>query len=503
MTTRTMISIFSMMACGTLVGEARAQSFQTSEAPYITLAPGAPAGSAVKAVISSGDTIGGFEFQGIPDGVGIAPGRHGRVEVYVAHEETTVPFFGTADFQNASISRLVLDRHGGVVNASVALPSSAGFLRFCSAFMAGPAEGFSRYTFFTGEETNDIVDVPPNATYGADPAIAPQRQGGYAVALDTRSGAYRPIPGMGRLNHENTVVVPGGWRHKRVLLTTDDTFSAPSSQLYMYIGHSAADVWNDRGRLYAFQVTRTNAGPVNPSDPFNGANDYLDIQPGDDWQGRFIPVPKAIAEGTTGLAPQDALEQWSNDNNVFQFIRLEDVAYDRHNPRVVYIADTGSTRVVADPTTGRLVRGPSGTVGFADNGRVFRFELSRHNPRRVTSFSVYADADAAPSDPTYVPFRAPDNIETSENSLMLQEDAANAVIWRHDFATGAWTIVATVNDPSGESSGIVDASSAFGAGWWALVVQGHGTLVRQQVVSPSLTLKLESGQLLLMKLPGS
>lgn len=485
-------------------GVAHAQPFVTSEAPYITLAPGAPAGSSVQAVISSGDTIGGFRFQGIPDGVGLVPSGNGRVDVYVAHEETTIPFFGTADFQNASISKLELDiATGGVVNASVALPASAGFIRFCSAFMAGPAEGFSRYTFFTGEESDDVLDVPANATFGADPAIAPQRQAGFAVALDVASGAYRALPGMGRLNHENTVVIPGGWKKKHVLLTTDDTFAAPSSQLYMYIAKKESDVFDDRGRLYAFQVTRTNAGPVNAGDAFNGANDYLDIQPGDDWQGRFIPVPKAIAEGRTNLAPQDALEAWSNANNIFQFIRLEDLAYDRTSPRVVYVADTGSSRVVPDATTGRLRRGPSGTVGSADNGRIFRFEFSRNNPRKVTSFSVYADADASPSDPTYVPFRSPDNIETSNNSLLVQEDASNALIWRHDFASGAWTVVASVNDPSGESSGIVDASEAFGPGWWALVVQGHGTRVQEQVVSPELTLKLESGQLLLMKLPGS
>ena len=36
-------------------------------------------------------------------------------------------------------------------------------------------------------------------------------------------------------------------------------------------------------------------GRVNRNDPFNNANDYLDIQPGDNWQGRFIHVPKDIA----------------------------------------------------------------------------------------------------------------------------------------------------------------------------------------------------------------
>ncbi len=317
----------------------------TPQAPYITLDAGVPAGSSVTAIISSGELVNNVLFEGIPDGLGLAPGPwEGTVDVYVNHEETTVPFFGEADFQDASVTKWTLDvNSAGVLAGSVALSSDNGFLRFCSAFMAGPAEGFSRYTFFTGEETNDIVDVPPGAPYGRDPAVAPQRQGGYAVVLDAATGALTQVAGMGRHNHENTVVIPGGW-NQFAMLSGDDTFSAPSSQLYLYLANRESHIWEDKGSLWAFRVTGAGAGRLNPNDPFNGANDYLDIQPGDDWQGEFIRVPKQIARGQTGLAPQDALEQWSNENNVFQFIRLEDIAYDRNNPRTVYVADTGATK---------------------------------------------------------------------------------------------------------------------------------------------------------------
>ena len=101
--------------------------------------------------------------------------------------------------------------------------------------------------------------------------------------------------------------------------------------------------------------------------------------------------------------------------------------------------------------------------------------------------------------------RNPDNIDTSLNSLMVQEDTGNAKIWRQDLATGTWSVVATVNDPSGESSGIVDASDWFGAGWWILDVQAHGSDV---ISAPdpddaTITRKLEDGQLLLMQIPGT
>ena len=472
--------------------------FLTPQGPYIVLTV---AGS-VTPIISSGEAYHDFLFEGIPDGIGIAPGpTENTVNVFISHEQTTVPFFGTADFQDASVSKLTLDTEtAAVLDASVAIPPDAGYLRFCSAFMAGPEEGFSRYTFFANEEANDVVPVPAGAPYGPDPAFDGQRQAGYAVILDAESGDFTQVAGMGRHNHENTVVIPGGW-NQFAMLSTDDTFNAPSSQLYLYLANHEAHIWQDKGSLWAFRVTRTDEGPVDPTDPFNGANDYLDIQSGDDWQGQFIRVPKDIARGETNLPPQDALEQWSNENNVFQFIRLEDLAYDRHNPRVVYVADTGQTRIVPDPETGRMMRGPSGTAGLADNGRIFKFVFNEKNPRKVDSFSVFADGDA-PAAPEFVAFANPDNIDTSANSLMVQEDADEAKIWRYDFGSGDWSVVATVNDPEGESSGIVDASAWFGPGAWLLDVQAHGTFIDQEQVGDVL-FKREDGQLMLMVIPGS
>ena len=477
--------------------------FLTSEPPFITLGSGVPADSSVLAIISSGESLGGFTFQGLPDGIGLAPGPNlDSIDVFVAHEETTVPFFNRADFQDASISRLTLSTNsGGVTDASVALPATAGFLRFCSAFMGGPAEGYSSYTFFTGEETNDIVPVAAGAPYGPDPALAPLRQGGYAVALDVDTGDFTQIAGLGRLNHENTITVPGGW-NGFTLLSTDDTFNAPSSQLYMYRANNESQIWQDKGSLWAFQVTRTEVGQIDQDDPFNNANDYLDLQPGDDWQGRFIRVPIDIARGQTASAPQQALEDWSNENNVFQFIRLEDLAYDRNNPRIVYVPDTGRSRIVPDPDTGRMMRGPGGTVGLADNGRIFKFVFNEKNPRKVDSFSVFADGDA-PGAPEFVAMTSPDNIDTSTYSLMVQEDTSDALIWNLNFATGAWSVVASVNDSQGESSGIVDASEWFGPGSWILDVQGSVDVLSEVDPDTGVISKLSSGQLLLMKIPGT
>ena len=52
---------------------------------------------------------------------------------------------GENDFDNAQVSRLILDqRSAGVLNGSFAIPSSSGFQRFCSNYLATSKEGFSR-----------------------------------------------------------------------------------------------------------------------------------------------------------------------------------------------------------------------------------------------------------------------------------------------------------------------------------------------------------------------
>jgi hypothetical protein len=333
---------------------------------------------------------------------------------------------------------------------------------------------------------------------------------------------------MGRHNHENNVGVPG-YGHP-VVLSGDDTFDAPASQLYLYSASSGAALWNDQGTLYAFKSDNA------------AINDYGDLSGGASVSGRFIEVPRMIATGKradgrdvtsadfpgfptppTGIpdGPQWVLEVWSNQNNAFQFIRIEDIAYDRTTPNVVYFADTGEPRAIADPATGRLRRGPSGTLGQYPNGRIFKLVLDPRDPLAVTSLSILIDADSGPR-PSPNVLHQPDNIETTANSLLIQEDPGshnagaangNAKIWRYDFTDGSLVKVAQVDQSlapalqpgSWESSGIVDASAAFGPGSFLVDVQAHGYEVLRipSFQFPGIASAREAGQLLLLELPGA
>jgi hypothetical protein len=481
--------------------------------PYVALTPAAGAGQVVP-LINSGDDYHGVVFEGIPDGIGVVPGT-GNVDLYVTHEQSHVPFDadGTgpqppfADFQDSSVSRVTVNLTSKqVTGLDVALSPDLGLIRFCSAFMAGPDQGFDDYTFFVNEESNDIIHVPANAPYGADPAIVPYRQAGYSAALNTADEGVTILSRMGRHNHENTVIVPGGWKWTATL-SGDDTFLPPSSQLYLHTANDPDQLLADKGQLWAFQVTATDEGAVDPFDPFNDANDYLEINVGDDWSGRFIHVPTDVARGLTDDPPQTALENWSNENNVFQFVRVEDIAYDPDSPRTVYFADTGSSRLQENAGTGRLERLAAG--GTTTRGRIFKMMLNEKDPRIVDSLTILAEAGSLPEGG----MDAPDNLDVGANSIMVQEDASNARVWRYDLTAGTWTWVATAIQPTAETSGIVDVSEWFGPGWWALDVQSHvneSESVGFKTYETPITEVLieykerrEDGQLLLIQIPGS
>lgn len=510
---------FSLLAAGLVPGAATARptgaGFQTDEPSMLTpLAPG----SSVQPIISVGDTVGGYMFESLPDGIAITRRSPNRVDAYINHETSTVPFpfvagsptSSFADFVNAEVSRLILKTHKtkgvGVKKGALSIPSEANYQRFCSSFLATEAQGFDRPLLLTNEEATDFVYRNGQAWRGPSTTPPPgTEQAGVVVALDPATGEYRTIYGMGRHNHENSVPVPG-YGHP-VVLSGDDTFSAPASQLYMYEAEDADAVWDDTGALFAF---RSDIAAI---------NDYGDLTTANSVSGSFIEVPRDIAVGG-----QSGLEKWSNDNNVFQFIRVEDIAHDRTDPNVVYFADTGEPRAIPDPTTGRLRRGSSGTMGPYPNGRIFKMVLDPESPTTVDSLSVLINADAGGYDNPAV-LHQPDNVETTKNSLLITEDpgshnqgATNARIWSYDFESTSLVPVAEVDqsaDPGAakgawESSGIVDASEFFGPGAFLVDVQAHTLFVGDTDLfdvdgdgDADVTRKREGGQLLLLRIPGA
>jgi len=500
-------------------------------------------------IITVGDpAIGGYSFETLPDGISVYDKQGETVQVLVNHETSRVPFplqsTGAAwnpttntttggaapgsqnDYINSVLSQLVINRKtGGVISGSYAIPSSANFQRFCSQTLAdGMDFGFESPLVFLNEEGTDFVSRTGSAYPALPQSEPPNSQIGYVVAYNPDTGAYQTVPGMGRANHENALAVRG--YKKPVLITTDDTFvsNPPESQVYMYVANNAASVWNDTGDLYVFRATGTTA------------NDYYDFTPAGTTMavtGEFTPITKS-----TAIGPQAGLEAASDAANAFQFVRTEDLAYDKTDPNIIYIADTG--RGNATPTNGVA----------STNGRIWKMVLNDKDPLKVDSLSILYDGDTQALGQINVIHQA-DNMETTKDYLYVTEDPSTANlnvspgrIWRvalHGSNAGQAEIVANVlqtydgnptmdvdgfaSAPQGywESSGIIDVSTIFGPDMFLVTVQAHSLWVQRSPEADNYTRtgnthnnwvlgpdgfpdwmnKKEGGQLILIHIPNS
>lgn len=551
--------------------------FKTSRPSMLTAVK---SGVSIRPLLTVGDVLpGGFRYEAIPDGISVRPLGARRVDLFVNHETSKVPFpYVTAaptaansesDFDNSQVSRLTLNAAGRVLGGEFVIDSSGGFQRFCSNYLATSKEGFDRDIFFTNEESPDYVFraedswPPPLSNEGAE-------ENGVVVALDPSTGDYDTIYGMGRHNHENDVAIPGF--DDLVVLSGDDTFTsgpltippggpnletsaASQSQLYSYIASDTDELLADDGALWAFVSDDTSF------------DDYYDFVPGSTQSvsGHFVEVPKNIATGKnadgseitagdagyplpptdgswqrdlrttvpTGIdGPQWVLEYWSQLNNVFDFVRVEDVAYDKRPGmgNVVYVVDSGRG-TAGDPVAGR-----------STNGRVWKMVLDPDDPTVVDSLSIVVEGDDNPVK-TVGEVHQPDNIETTQKGMLLTEDpgssqqfaaadqglpnATTARLWYVPFS-GSPQVVARIDQsadggstdvdarPNGnwgawETTGIVDASAVFGPGAYLINIQAHTLWVEKALgpdtfidanTDPDFTYKREGGQLLLIRIPG-
>lgn len=431
----------------------------TQEAQAYSLLPQAT----VQPIITVGDPIPGTDqrWAPIPDGLG-AFMENGRLIVLANHElsDRAIKGPGGDQWTHARISRLEIDPASLAVRAGrYLLDGSEGFLRLCSATLAGVKEGFSSLVFLSGEE------------------VASGRQ--LAVRPD---GSHTVVRSMGLFAHENQVPVPG-FGDRIVSFGLDD--ARGRSELYMHITTTETDLFADRGTLYVFVGDEAkNAGGI----PEQGTSN-----------GHFVEISNAATLSAEEL--QATVEQLG----AFAFVRLEDGDYDKTPGRkapALYFADTGSDRV------------PDRANPWDAYGSLYRLELDAADPTRNAQLTLLARSAGPGSG-----WASPDNVATSTKSLMVQEDPAHPdfarapriyqfpILGNGRLATARAVVEVDnagcrdgVDQPDAtcwESSGIIDVSEHLGAGTWLFDVQAHGKPV------PELGLDEDNGQLLFLRLPGS
>lgn len=203
-----------------LVGVALAAGSPTVAAP-----PEAPTGTSVKPyaeaigggydlepLLSVGDRVQEtthpnlqYQMIGIPDGLGAHAVESDRAVLYMNHElvntVTSEPVVGAPLNRGAFVSKYILDEDGDAITGERAYDfayqenllvgqaaqtdnATPAFARFCSAYLAGPADGFDRYIYLTNEE----ADGPATFDPAGGQTVAPPRR----ILSSTSTSAARP-----------------------------------------------------------------------------------------------------------------------------------------------------------------------------------------------------------------------------------------------------------------------------------------------------------------------
>jgi hypothetical protein len=462
-----------------------------------------------------------YRMVGIPDGLGAHANKDGTSTLYMNHEfrknVLSQPYVGATKNRGAIVSKWILNANGDPIAGKraydeifiddtkimggVALEgnSQPAFARFCSGFLAGPAEGFDRWIYFANEESG-----------GADTFDG---KGGLSVAIFDNSGVGEAhgLPYLGRFSWENTLV-QRGTGDLTVIMGMEDGESNQdpandNSQLYMYVGvkdHSPGATILERngltgGRLYAFRSTNKNR---NSEFAFRGGT----------LAGEWVEIAGAAHKTDAEL------ETATDAVGAMVFARPEDGAFNPVQQNEFFFVTTG------DIPTGGSEKGQ-----YLGNtlGRLYSLRLNPSDPTRNATLSVIYNADeivAAGGDTAL----SPDNIDASAEYLMINEDGTtesrkvmaakgrDGSIWRWTLKpsggvhAGSAVRVAELDPPGRngsppdavvnpgvwETSGIIDTASIFGPDTWLFDAQAHSPTPAPGGGS---SVTVEDGQLLILR----
>jgi hypothetical protein len=419
--------------------------FLTARRPYLVALRN---GVRIEPLISTGDIVGGYQMSGIPDGLGAYRSSNRTIELFMNHEMDR----SDGDPADSRVSHLTLANDGSVLAGSYPVNGTERFTCFCSSTLR-ILGGHPWY--FTGEECKS-------------------GHGGTSIAIDAATGRVTRTPQFGMMLHENVVPVPG--LAKATFFLSEDG-NAGRSQLYAYTASSFRGAIRGKGALRVFV-------PTDPTDENPSPDDIS----GGTLHGKLVRIPQGRNTDV------DSLEAAAQRKGAFDFVRIEDAEADPMHPGTVYFSDTGA----AHNETFR--------------GRIYRLDINRDHPARA-SLKVLVDADAGAD------MFNPDNLAVSNRALVIQEDrnykhSGYDRVLVYDLADGSLRSVARTDPTAGvirregigdwESSGVINASSLFGKGWWLLDVEPHDTNDPQPgpSVRPNTGIG-EGGQLLKVFLPGT
>lgn len=447
----------------------------SSQSPYIVQSQ---PGVITKAILTVGDSVNfkadgvtPYRMVGIPDGLGAFDNGDGTFTLLMNHElGSSAGITRAHGAKGAFVSKWIIRisdltvLHGEDLIQNVQVWGSGGyqpatvaqksFGRFCSAdlpalsafYDSASGLGYNGRIYMNGEE---------NGVEGR----------AFAHLLN---GTSYELPRLGKFSWENSVANPATGT-STVVAGTDDS---NGGQVYFYVGtktssaNSVEAAGLTNGNLFSIKVdgldletdSTTLSGPVS-----------------------FTAYNFGDVSGMTGAQLEAATKDASGAFRVTGFQRPEDGAWDPSNPNDFYFVTTAS---------------------FTGKSRLWRVHFNDPaNPAAGGTIEMMLDGTEGQ--------RMMDNITINKRGqVVIQEDPGNqphiAKIWLYDIGTDTLTEVAH-HDPERfmpgamnfltqdeESSGIIDASSILGEGWYLLVQQAHYATDTELV---------EGGQLLALHIP--
>jgi hypothetical protein len=431
----------------------------SSQSPYVVRSQ---PGVVTKAILTVGDSVGGYRMVGIPDGLGAFDNGDGTFTVLMNHELRPGTGAVRANGANgAFVSKWTIDkgslevvagedliRHTFLWTATGYAEGTTQFNRLCSADLpaksafwnAATGKGYDGRLFMDGEESGNEGRA-------------------FAHALDGNSWE---LPALGRFSWENSVANPSTG-DTTVTVGTDD--STPG-QVYVYVGaktttgNPAERAGLTNGKLYGVKV------PAVATEP--SATGIA--------SGPFELVDLGSRVGKTGTQ----LEAESNAALVTRFNRPEDGSWDPTNPNVFYFVTTNA--IDAPSRLWRLtfadVRNPSA------GGRIEMVLDGTEGQLMMDNITVDIRGDVL------IQEDVGGNAHIGKVFKYFSDSDTLTEVAHHDenrFAPGAPNFL-TIDE---ESSGIIPAPF-LGEGWYLLDVQAHYATDAETV---------EGGQLLALHVP--
>lgn len=448
------------------------------------------------AILTVGDSIGGYRMVGIPDGLGAFRGRRGEFTLLMNHEITAGrPGIVRAHGSNgAFVSRWTIDQVTLEVLHGEDLAQSSNDVFLWDTTLHQYVRGTTQWQRLCS------ADLPEESAFFANGLGTRERifldgeeidtgRAWARVATGDHAGEAWQLPRLGRLSYENVVACPYPQEKTVVMLLDDGSLStAPvatnfPSEVCVYIGnktrhgHPVEQAGLTNGALYGVMISVDGNAVTEESNDFglgNGGTGYIGA-------GRFRLHNLGDVSNFTALQ----LEQASIDAGIARLQRVEDGAWDprnRHNNDFYFVT----------------------TASLTNNCRLWRLRFDDiEHPESGGTIEILLRGDEG--------HKMLDNVTIDRRGrILMDEDPGNtprvSKVWLYQIATGELIQIAAHNpkffDPAipanpdfitqdEESSGIIDASHILGEGWFLLDVQAH----KVNVGDPEL---VEGGQLLAM-----